>query len=292
VLSIFAVPKPFDGPIGVIQRNALRSWKRLGGDCQIILCGDDAGVANAANEFRVDHIPIVERNEFGTPLLSSVFALAERKACNDLMCYANADLIFFGDLLTAVERVSAQTHRFMLVGQCRDLRVSDEVDSDQEWDRLRTRAVNEGEQRGVAWTDYFVFPRHSLGRLPPFAVGRPAWDNWMIWRGRKSRLRVVNVSADVTVVHQAHDYRHIHGSNDHSRDFPWDGPERDANYALAPREQWMTMLDATDQLVHGQVQAVKEQTTFHRLIENAYGRLLGAWFGATRRLLRDSAPGA
>jgi hypothetical protein len=28
-LTIFAVPKPFEGHIGMIQRNAIRSWKGL-----------------------------------------------------------------------------------------------------------------------------------------------------------------------------------------------------------------------------------------------------------------------
>src|SRR5829696_8900629 len=30
MLPIFALPKPFDGHVGRIQRNAIRSWKRIG----------------------------------------------------------------------------------------------------------------------------------------------------------------------------------------------------------------------------------------------------------------------
>jgi hypothetical protein len=41
MLTIFSVPKAFLGHIGVIQRNALVSWMRLGEEVQVILLGND-----------------------------------------------------------------------------------------------------------------------------------------------------------------------------------------------------------------------------------------------------------
>ena len=49
-LTIFACPKGFVGRAGEIQRNAIRSWVRLGPDVEVILLGDDEGVAEAAQE--------------------------------------------------------------------------------------------------------------------------------------------------------------------------------------------------------------------------------------------------
>jgi hypothetical protein len=51
MLTIFTIPKPFRGHIEVIQRNAIESWLRLRPQCEIILCGDDPGVAEAASEY-------------------------------------------------------------------------------------------------------------------------------------------------------------------------------------------------------------------------------------------------
>ncbi|NBC18953.1 MAG: hypothetical protein GVY18_16755, partial [Bacteroidetes bacterium] len=53
MLTLFTIPKPFAGHIGVIQRNALESWRRLDSDVEIILCGDDAGVAKTADALGV-----------------------------------------------------------------------------------------------------------------------------------------------------------------------------------------------------------------------------------------------
>ena len=57
VLSLFSVPKAFTGDAAVIQDNAIASWTRLGGGCDIVLLGDDPGVAEAAARHGVRHEP-------------------------------------------------------------------------------------------------------------------------------------------------------------------------------------------------------------------------------------------
>jgi len=76
MLTIFSVPKPFHGRIGVIQTNAIRSWVLLRPACEVILFGNEEGTAEIASRFGIRHIPDVERNEYGTPLVSSVFSTA------------------------------------------------------------------------------------------------------------------------------------------------------------------------------------------------------------------------
>jgi len=66
MLTIFTTAKPFRGHSGIIQRNALQSWKALQPDIEIILFGDDEGAAEAAEEFGLRHEEQVERNEWGT----------------------------------------------------------------------------------------------------------------------------------------------------------------------------------------------------------------------------------
>ena len=54
LITIFTAPKPFTDPhIDVIQRNAIRSWLSLGGDVEVILVGDEAGMSAVASEYRV-----------------------------------------------------------------------------------------------------------------------------------------------------------------------------------------------------------------------------------------------
>jgi len=50
-LTIFSAPKPFSDPhIATIQRNAIRSWRELGAEVDVILVGEEPGLAEAARE--------------------------------------------------------------------------------------------------------------------------------------------------------------------------------------------------------------------------------------------------
>jgi len=65
------------------------------------------------------HILTIARNPAGTPLVSDEFAKATLASRADLMCYANADIMFMPDLTDGLGRMRAQ--RFMLCGQRWDI---------------------------------------------------------------------------------------------------------------------------------------------------------------------------
>ena len=213
MLTIFTTPKAFRDHVGVIQRNAIQSWTRLRPECEVILFGDDEGAAEAAREFGVRHEPEVRRNEHGTPFLNSMFERAQQIARHPLLCYVNCDIMLTGDFLPAVKRVSSWRKLFLMVGQRRDVDITDPWDFAQpDWEeRLRATALERGERRPPNWIDYFVFPRGTCRNILPFVVGRPGWDNWLLWKAWSSRIPVVDASAGVLAVHQNHDYSHVPG---------------------------------------------------------------------------------
>ncbi len=262
MLTVFTVPKPFEGHIAVIQRNAIRSWTSLDPACQVIVCGDEVGCREVVSEFDLEHVPDVQRNGLGTPLLGSVFERAEERATRDLLCYVNADLILFPDFLDAVRRVAAARARFLVVGETTDLDVAGEVVSTPDRQALRRRALTSGVVRGRRWIDFFAFPRGAVARLPQFAVGRPYWDNWMIWRARSSRIPVVDVSPSTVVVHQQHGYGHVK----HATGKRWQGPEADANLELVGDPEKVFSLDhATHRLTERGLARTDQGGLTHRL---------------------------
>jgi hypothetical protein len=228
LITVFSVPKSFVGHVAVIQRNAIGSWKQLEPEVDIVLCGDDDGVGKTARDFGARHIPDVERNEYGTPLLSSVFKAALAASETPFLAYVNADIILFRDLVDATAQLP-ETH--LMVGRRWNLEVAEELDFCRSWESsLRERVKTSGVRASPVWIDYFVLSRHSpLVNVPAFAVGRPYWDNWMIYRARSLNIPVVDATLSVDAVHQNHDYRHVTGQ----RGGRWHGPEADANAALA-----------------------------------------------------------
>jgi hypothetical protein len=105
MITLFTLPKPFLGHIGMIQRNAIQSWTRLHPDIDILIFGNEQGTAEVAAEFGIRHFPDVDVNEYGTPRMNGFFQQAEEAAPHSHMCYVNADIILFPDLLEAVAKV-------------------------------------------------------------------------------------------------------------------------------------------------------------------------------------------
>jgi hypothetical protein len=208
VLTLFTIPKPFKGHIDVTQRNALKSWTLLAPKVEVIVCGAEEGTAEVCRELGLRHEPDVERSKFGTPLLNCVFNRAQQIAQQDWLCYSNCDIILMSDFIRAFERLKEWRDGFLMVGQRWDVDITEPLDFTQaNWAHtLHDKASNQGKQRGPDWIDYFVFKRGWCVGLPPFAVGRPCWDHWLIWWTRHNHIPVVDASSVVVAVHQNHDY--------------------------------------------------------------------------------------
>lgn len=205
MITLFTIPKAFTGHIGVIQRNAIRSWTRLPG-CEVILFGEEVGLKEAAAELGVRHVPAIQRNDHGTPMVSDAFEQIRRLASTPLVAYVNTDIIFDDSLLTAVHAMQASSlPAWLLVGQRHDLDITQPMDFSDGWPaRLRSDVARRGVLHGKAGIDYFVFARDYPLKLPDFAVGRPGWDSWLIYMARARDLPVVDGSACVLAVHQNH----------------------------------------------------------------------------------------
>ena len=109
MISIFAVPKPFQGHTGIIQTNAILSWKKMD-NCEIILMGNDKGVRRFCIEHNFKHIPEIETNKYGTPLISSIFKTAEYKAKHNTLAYVNSDIILFNSFKECIKSITYEKY--------------------------------------------------------------------------------------------------------------------------------------------------------------------------------------
>ncbi len=241
-ITIFTTPKAFRDHLAIIQRNAIRSWTLLPAVGEIMLLGDSEGTAAVAQEFGVRHIPQVACNEYGTPLLNSLFESAQAAASFPVLAYVNADIILLDDFAAAVQRISPP--RFLMVGQRWDLDLNRPWDfTSPEWEaRLHAYLAEHGNLHGATGIDYFVFPAGLWASIPPFAIGRTSWDNWLIYRARARGAAVVDATQAITAIHQNHDYSHVPGGSEKV----WKGVEAQHNLELAGgQSRCFTLQDAT-----------------------------------------------
>src|ERR1700730_8787447 len=201
MITFFATAKPFKGHDGVIQRNALKSWKLLHPDAEVILFGDEEGAAEACRELGLRHEPHVEQHESGMKYLNYMFDRAQKIARHEVLCYSNCDIILLPDFRHAVEMVLSRK-KFLLVAQRRDTDVTAPIDfSEAGWARkLREMSVDNGILQNPNFIDFFVFSRGLYDEVPPMVVGRSYWDHWLVWKAWRQNAKVVDGTAFLVAV--------------------------------------------------------------------------------------------
>jgi len=238
VLTIFSCPKLFRGHINIIQRNAIRSWTLLQPRPEIILIGDDEGTGELCKELGIRHIPEVQRNEYGTPLVSSVFEIAQQQSVNDVLCYVNADIILLSNFITSVTRSTRSTRSvdlldnrpFLLIGRRWDIDIDKSLSFEPGWEeQLKMAALKKGRIQVPEAMDYFVFTRGLYDNVPPFGLGRACWDNWLVYYAVTRKATLIDLTTQNMIFHQNHNYSHIPDLVDSGRR---DYPERKVNERL------------------------------------------------------------
>lgn len=219
-VTIFTVPKAFTGIFDTIQRNAITSWMFLEPTPEIILCGNDKGVAEFAREKGLLHIPDIETSEKGTPYLSDVFVKVHWAASNTILMYSNCDIIYLNNFVPIIDKVNHKFPKdFLMIGQRFDVDIQQllEFVSSGWKQNLRTKVHATGVYHSVLGIDYFIFRRESWWYFPKFIVGRPGWDNWFVAAALQRKHAVVDVTEAVFAIHQNHDFSHLEGGQYESR---------------------------------------------------------------------------
>jgi hypothetical protein len=271
MMTLFATPKAFQAHIGVIQRNALRSWTLLRPRPEILLLGDEPGTREICEEYGLRQIPDIERNPHGTPLVSSIFEKARQEATQPLLCYVNCDIILLPDLLEAAGRVVQLLpgQNFLLVGGKWDLDRFDAREFGRAgWeDRLQTHLRTHCRQ-GQAF-EYFLFLREMRWGMPPFAIGRTCHDNWLLYRARKMGIPLIDGTPMITAVHQRHDHTHYLRRNQS----PLESPEARNNLKLLGFWNNYALVDASHLLTPAEL--TERHLSLRRLLER--GRMIAIY---------------
>jgi len=261
-ITLFTAPKPFSNShIAMIQRNAIRSWQALGDSVEILLLGEEDGIAENAKDLGVRHIREIRKNSHGTPLISSLFQAAREQNVSPLLAYVNADILLMPDFVSIAQRVMTMIPKFLLVGQRWDLGVRSELPFSIGWqERLRQECELDGRLHKPMGSDYFIYPRQCFTSIPDFAIGRAGWDNWMIYEARQRGWKTIDATGSIYIIHQEHDYSHLPGGQAH-----YHLPETDENVRQAGgKRNIFSLLDANWVIMNDRV--IKKRLTLERLL--------------------------
>ncbi len=211
MITIFSNPRPFKDVFYNIQMNAIKSWLNIGSGIEVVLLEDEEKTTSQiAREFGLKCIEDAKCNEFGTPLLSSVFEKVIAHSSNDIICQVNADIILTPSFLNGVKMVKdiLGDNNFFMSGRRWNLDFNETLDfSDPQWHvKVFEKAKREGQLHGYSGMDYWMFPKKLDFKVPPFVIGRPGMDSWLVYKSRILKIPVIDATQEINIVHQNHPY--------------------------------------------------------------------------------------
>jgi hypothetical protein len=208
MITIFATPKNFEDIFIHIQENAIKSWRSISDDIQIVILGDSKGSKEIAEEVNADYIPKVRCSPKGTPYASDLFIQAEKIAKFPIITFINADIILPKNFVEEIKWVTDTMKKFLIIGHRWDMDIHEKINFQSElitrkfWETIPEK----GELHAPSGIDYFVFNKGLWKTLPDFIIGRPGFDNWLIWKARRRRIPVIDATDSIQVVHQNHHF--------------------------------------------------------------------------------------
>jgi len=277
MITLFSTPKPFLGHNGIIQRNALGSWKRLHPDVEVILFGNEEGAAEVCRELGLHHEPVLERGRVGGPLAAYMFQRAQEIARHDLLCYSNCDIVLTQDFRQALERLLPWRNTFLMAGRRWDVDISEALDFNRcDWcTEVRNLAFRTDRQRPAQYIDYFAFRKGLFyQQIPKLVIGRAGWDNWVLWYARSSGAAVVDASSVVCAIHQNHDYGH----RPEGEKGVYEGEEARQNMELLEGHRKFRTLENATHLLQSDGLHRNHRHWLVQFKRNSYDYLSPAWF--------------
>lgn len=214
MLTILCSPKPFVDESAWNQINALRSWRAIDPEVEIVVFGAPSGATKAVAEVDAILVPEFETSPSGAPSFNAMVSYAQKHCQHDLIVYANCDILLNKTILCTMQAARRRFDQFLLVGERLDLAQGTAVDVRlADWIGSLAGLAAKGQitAHGPTGADYFGFVRGMWAELPPVFMGRAMCDQALLHDCLRRRIPVIDGTLAVVNVHQHHGYQHVAG---------------------------------------------------------------------------------
>jgi hypothetical protein len=199
-----------------VQIAAFRSWRRAFPDAAILLFGDVDSWREEMDRLGIEAAAPLLKGDEGGEVIREMFIDAAKRAADDIFLYVNSDILLDDSAARVVEKLRPRPGPWLASARrcCLAEWVGPALENEMDWQKFYQRAREEGVWGEACAMDMFLFCKVSFQTMPPFLIGHRGWDNWMIYHARSQNIPVIDISADMRVIHCEHDYSYAKGSRD------------------------------------------------------------------------------
>ena len=199
----------------------LYSWiKDFNGRVQIILIERKGkhrtGIEEVANALGLDYSGDLEADVAGQDRLDSFIEIGQKLSLAETIMFINSDIFLgvgFVKLLTdLLVHPLCKEHPFLISGIRYVFPLDDELEFNpfeqtvEEY--ARQHIVGEGTKRFNPirhdMLDFFIFKRNTYRFIPPFRIGKSAWDNWLFAEATRLGFHTISGGSNPPILYCIH----------------------------------------------------------------------------------------
>lgn len=189
----------------LVHNLTVKNWQSLIPYVIPVVFTNQSSVAKECRRHGWDVFPIRVWANGEIPVLKFMFLDIISFYNTSFYGFSNSDILFTDSLietLTWLRKLRMISEPVMLVGKRTNVNYVGKEDI-VTWKRLNEVASFRGKLfRGLA-EDYFITSRYYPWKdIPEVVIGRPAYDNWLVYNARKQRQTVIDATRTILAVHQ------------------------------------------------------------------------------------------
>lgn len=189
-----------------VHENTVRNWLALGPAVEVVVFSASPEVKILCENIGCVYQPSQDLGGPGVPILKTMYLQVEKMFDSFFYAYANADILFEGNLVKTLERVLYNynnTERAILIVGQRTNVMNVTRDEAVPIDAVTKIAVSRGTVFRTDAEDYFITSKaFNWKDIPSFIVGSPAYDNWLVAYSIQHSYMTIDATRSIIAVHQ------------------------------------------------------------------------------------------
>ena len=207
MITFLTSPKEFIGDIGRNQVRAIKSWKNIHPDNEIILYGKSNTADQVAKDLNLKYVPDIFSTSTGLPYFNAIARHAKVHGKHDLQIYLNADIMLNKCILDPLKHIAFK--KFLIVGQRIDLSKDVYIDLYcEDWlDTLKELAeAGTAKLHATCGKDYFIFNRGLWENITDLVIGRGGYDTALMAFCLRNKIPIIDATSSILAIHLYHEY--------------------------------------------------------------------------------------
>lgn len=206
-----------------IHNITINNWLSLRPFVIPVLFTNETTLAEHCSSRGWEVLPISAAAAGGIPVLKNMYIDVMDRYNTTFYAYANGDILFTERLIDTLISILGTSENFtnpaLIVGQRTNVK-NLTLQEGRSWKSIREIASARG-KLFTGWAeDYFITPTsYPWHEMPEVVIGRRAYDNWLVYNGRKAEYNVIDATKTLLAVHQTDEAGNFEGHHHKDGDY-------------------------------------------------------------------------